>query len=128
MLRRPFIHVSSHQLNACVFEGLAGLIVHCDPSNDVDLRVLLVADDVVVGFPTHATRDVGEFGVALPGRRSSHAPEQRWFQNRVRAKRSKNRAAGQSEGKLAVASINGCVAAWEYCWAAYCEPYWFISP
>ena len=52
MPRLNLVHVPSHQLDARVLEGLAGLVVHGDPADDVDQVAFLGRDDVVVGLPS----------------------------------------------------------------------------
>jgi len=53
-------HFSSHQLDARIFKSLSALVIHRYPTDDVNEIALLGCHDVVVCFPGHSARDVGE--------------------------------------------------------------------
>ena len=65
--RLNLVHVPGHELYARVLECLAGLVVHGDPTHDVDQVALLGRNDVVVGLPAHPASDVGKLGGKFSG-------------------------------------------------------------
>ena len=64
------VHIARHQLDLRVFERLTALILHGDPSDQIDEVGLVRAigdDQVVVCVPIHTATHVGKFGVEGAG-------------------------------------------------------------
>src|ERR1019366_3800070 len=100
--RLNLVHVASHELDARVLEGLAGLVVHGDPAHDVVQVAFLGRNDVVVGLPAHAAGDIGKFSGKFSGCVGGERPLQARLQNGVIGESGEDRRAGKAEAQLAV--------------------------
>ena len=100
--RLDLVHVSCHQLDPGILKAFATLVVHGDPTHQVDGVAFVGSNNVVIGFPGQAPGYVGKFGTKRSSLIGRQQPLQRRLQHAVVAQRRKHRSPGQPEAQLAL--------------------------